>query len=365
VLRSLVDPNAAPVRAEPKENRDLAIAANNGWAAVFDNLSWLSSQLSDALCRLSTGGGFATRQLYSDDEEVIFHAKRPIILTGIEELASKGDLVDRALFVTLPTIPKEKRKTEKAFRREFATVKPAILGALLDVISAGLRNLPSVELEELPRMADFATWVVACERALGLKSGAFLRVYEGNRDAANELALESHPVAKYLRELADANEGEGWLGSATELLALLNRKADHDERTLRIWPKTARGLSGALRRLAPNLRQAGVAVKFTREPGGEGGTRRRLVQLEKSGNFASLPSLNNGRDARDAKESSLGTQNRGLRPCENPANNRVRDGRDGRDAKKPTFSKPAGARALRPGGIPVNQDEEERDSGPL
>jgi len=83
VLRELVDPNAAPLRSEPREPRDLMIAAEHGWVIALDNLSHLPAWLSDALCRLSTGGGFATRELYSDSDEIIFNSMRPVILTGM------------------------------------------------------------------------------------------------------------------------------------------------------------------------------------------------------------------------------------------------------------------------------------------
>jgi len=84
LLRALVDPNAAAVRALPREERELMIAANNGHLLAFDNLSNLPAGLSDALCRLASGGSFAVRRLYSDDEEVLFQAPRPILLNGIE-----------------------------------------------------------------------------------------------------------------------------------------------------------------------------------------------------------------------------------------------------------------------------------------
>src|SRR5207237_9906417 len=67
VLRELVDPNEAALRAQPRDDRDLVIAANNSWMPCWDNLSKLPIWLSDALCRLATGGAFATRQLYTDD----------------------------------------------------------------------------------------------------------------------------------------------------------------------------------------------------------------------------------------------------------------------------------------------------------
>jgi hypothetical protein len=73
------------------------IAANNAWVIAYDNLSGITPSLSDALCSLATGGGFATRQNYTDDEEAIFQAERPILINGIDELAIRPDLLDRCV----------------------------------------------------------------------------------------------------------------------------------------------------------------------------------------------------------------------------------------------------------------------------
>ena len=107
LLKALIDPNAAPVRSLSREERELMIAANNGYLLAFDNLSGLPDWLSDALCRLATGGSFAVRQLYTDDEEMLFEAARPILLNGIEEVVSRPDLGDRAIFLTLAPIGEE------------------------------------------------------------------------------------------------------------------------------------------------------------------------------------------------------------------------------------------------------------------
>ena len=91
------------------------IAATNGHVVAFDNLSRLPGDLSDNLAVLATGGGFAVRQLYTNREEVIFQAQRPIILNGIGQVATRGDLLDRAVVVTMPPIPDELRKDEATF----------------------------------------------------------------------------------------------------------------------------------------------------------------------------------------------------------------------------------------------------------
>jgi len=132
ILRSLLDPNTAPLRALPREDRDLFIAANNGHVLAFDNVSGLPSWISDTLCRLATGGGFAVRQLYTDQDEVLFDAARPVILNGIEDIVTRPDLADRAIFLTLEPIPEDRRRPERDLWAEFDAASPQILGRLLD-----------------------------------------------------------------------------------------------------------------------------------------------------------------------------------------------------------------------------------------
>jgi hypothetical protein len=184
VIRSLIDPNKAALRAEPRSPHELAIAAGNAWLLVYDNLSYLRDWLSDGFCRLATGDGFAARELYTDTDEIIFDAQRPVILTGIGELATRSDLLDRSLILTLPRISDDRRRDEESFWHEFGEVRPRLLGALLDALSVALRRLADVQLEQQPRMADFARFAVAAEPALGLPEGTFLAAYEGKRAEA-------------------------------------------------------------------------------------------------------------------------------------------------------------------------------------
>jgi hypothetical protein len=297
VLRSLIDPNKADLRSEPREERDLMIAAKNAWLIALDNLSRIQSWLSDALCRLATGGGFATRELYANDEEVLFDAKRPILLNGIEELATRSDLLERAIVLNLPTIPEDKRRTETQFWREFTTARPLILGALLDAVSGALRDYEGVRLEKLPRMADFAQWATAAEPYLGLAKDAFMGAYTGNRAASNDLALEASPVAEAVLSFIES-EG-GWFGTSSELLKELNSRTGEDIQRQKGWPKAANALSGILKRRASNLRAAGVDVIRANRAGKNGS---RIIQLERinipsSALSASSVVSNNGADS--------------------------------------------------------------------
>jgi hypothetical protein len=91
ILRALIDPSAAPLRALPREDRDFFVAAYNNHVLAFDNVSGLPGWISDTLCRLSTGGGFSVRQLYTDSDEVLFDATRPQTLNGIEDVVNRPD----------------------------------------------------------------------------------------------------------------------------------------------------------------------------------------------------------------------------------------------------------------------------------
>ena len=225
-LRALIDPNASPARGEPKEVGDLMIAAVNGWIISLENLSYLPPWLSDALCRLSTGGGLSKRELYTNGDEVLLDAKRPAIINGIEELATRGDLLDRAIVLTLPILPDNTRRPEDEIDAEFEKMRPGLLGALLTAVSCALRNVASVKLAAYPRMADFAKWVTAAEPALPWAAGEFLAAYRANRDCANVVSLEASAIYAPLLGLDLPFEG-----AATELLSQLQGQAPGREET--------------------------------------------------------------------------------------------------------------------------------------
>jgi hypothetical protein len=284
VQRGLIDPNQASIRALPKEPRDLMISATSGWVQALDNISSVPDWLSDAFCRLSTGGGFATRELYTDGEEVIFNAMRPVIINGIENVVERSDLYDRSVTVVCPYISPERRRDEERFWKDFDAARPRILGALLDAVSCALSNISSVNFYVLPRMADFARWIEAASPALGWTPGEFLAAYGRNIGKANASALEASAAADEVLKLVLP-----FGGTATQLLALLDRQAEEKVRKRRGWPKSPRALSGALRRIAPNLRVIGITVDFDRD---ESASKRvRIITISRSpDNLGETPS---------------------------------------------------------------------------
>jgi len=265
IISALIDPRTGALRGVPREVSDLTAAARNSWIVCFDNLSHLPEELADAACRLATGGGFGGRELYSDHDEAIFDATRPMVFNAIPDLgAARPDFLDRAVIVEFLVefldLKPEMRRDEAQFWREFEAVRPRILGALLDAASVGLRNLPNVRLDQPPRMADFAIWVNACEESLGMKPGEALTTYQSNRAETHHLALESSPLYEPVAQLAR----EGFSGTVTELHARLNCMMSESMRRSVRWPKAPNALGNALRRMASNLRAVGIEIQFSR-----------------------------------------------------------------------------------------------------
>jgi hypothetical protein len=269
LLKALIDPNVAPVRALAREERDLVIAANNSHVLAFDNLSGLPHALSDAFCRLATGASFGLRQLYTDADEVLFQAARPILLNGIEDVISRPDLADRALFLTLAPIADRRRRSERQLWRDFEEARPRILGSFLDAAAHGVGNLAGIHLEQLPRMADFALWATACETAFW-PAGTFARAYQANRRAAIEDIIDADPVAARVRQIM-ANRST-WTGSASDLLrAGADLAGPGFPSGVAAWLKSPRELAGRLRRAQASLRVLGIHIAFSRK--GRAGTR--------------------------------------------------------------------------------------------
>ncbi|MFT3673562.1 ATP-binding protein [Aestuariivirga sp.] len=260
VLRSLTDPNGAPLRAAPGDDRDLFVMANNAWVLALDNLSSISEWLSDALCRVSTGGGFSTRTLHSDKDETFFYLQRPIILNGIPSLTNRPDLADRSVSLFLKAMPAGRRRAEEEFWKDFDKAAPEILGALLDGVSAGLRNVDKVKIAEVPRMADFTKWMLATEPGLGFKEGSTFAAYQENRREISETTYEADPVAVAIANLAK-HKGSLDCG-VSELLTMLNDASPEALRKSRSWPASPTGLGSKIRRVAQVLRDQGFLIDF-------------------------------------------------------------------------------------------------------
>jgi hypothetical protein len=293
LVRALVDPNSVVKRRPPREERDLHIAAANARVLTYDNLSELKDWQSDAFANLATGGGFAVRTLYTDDDEQLFFAECPIIINGINDVVTRGDLADRSIGVDLELIEDSRRRERKGLMAAFERDRPAILGGLLTAVSRGLRRLPQIKLDKLPRMADFARWAVACGDSYLWKPGEFIKAYNANRSRITRDVVEADPVANGIRTMITSARCNGhWSGTATELLERLETIVGEKEVKRKQWPASAGALGQRLKRVATPLRRLGIEIERDREGKGrertititrhEGGKDRKLLSASSS-----------------------------------------------------------------------------------
>ncbi|NEQ98244.1 MAG: hypothetical protein F6K30_16250 [Cyanothece sp. SIO2G6] len=258
ILKQLIDPDQGYLIGHIADARDLAISARNRWIMAYDNISGISNDKSDLICRVATGGTFATRTLHSNDEETVFEFLRPQIINGIGSFINRGDLLSRCLLVELMVIPKDKRLTEEELTQKFQQVNGQILGALLTALSQTLKAWPTVKTEKLPRLADFGKFAIAAEPALGLELGSFIQALNANQEEADATVVESDPTASAIISFIEPRKH--WIGVAEELLKELNQVADEDTRKSKKWPKTCQLLGSKLSRISDSLRRNGVDI---------------------------------------------------------------------------------------------------------
>ncbi len=272
VLRNLIDPNQVNLRGKPKTVEDVYIAAKNNHVVSLENLSGITADISDALCTIATGGGSASRTFYTNGEEFILEVHGPVVINGIAAVITRPDLLDRAVALCLPTI--KVRQLESGIDgldARFERNSPAIFGAILDLFSQALLQLPNVNIapELLPRMADFAILGEAISLAQGHPAGIWLALYKDHRRDAIRRTIDSSPVAVQCIDFVES--GHKHQGTVKQLLEKLTARME--QRSLEhgdYWPRSPKGFADSLRRAAPALRQMGIYASVDAKPKKDG-----------------------------------------------------------------------------------------------
>jgi len=256
-LRRVIDPSSCNLRGAPKTVEDIFVAAGQNHIVAYENISHLAGAMQDALAILSTGGGYAKRQLYSDAEEHIINVRRPWLINGIAVAVSQQDLVDRVISIDCPNI--EARNEVSKQWLKFDEDLPSIVGGLLDVAAKALAILPSVQLaaKDRPRMVEFVMLGQAVAQSAGFEKNEFLNRFNELRAETVARTIDSSPVASAILEFIEG-EPSGITASIKEILSRLERYKPTGTDS---WPRSPKGLGDALRRAAPALRQVGIQCK--------------------------------------------------------------------------------------------------------
>ena len=253
LLRRIMDPHALDMRTPPEDQRDLQAMVRNSYVLAFDNVSFVSNKMSDALCVISTGtGAQGGRALYTNAEESAVRVCRPVAMNGIPDVVERGDLVDRSIHVHLPRIDPKNRRDDFEFWESFHQDHSRMLGALMNAALAATQNYKNVKLAEKPRMSAFAVWAVAAEQALGWVPGRLMDVYKNNRSAAEAQLLEFNGMASAMLRMMEKRQE--FSGTYAELIGELEINVGPKESL----PKTSHSFAAELRRIRPALERQGL-----------------------------------------------------------------------------------------------------------
>jgi hypothetical protein len=273
LLRRIVDPSFIEVASLPDSLRELVQALAHHAFLFFDNVSFVGEEVSDILCKATTGSGFVKRQLYFDDEDIIYNFKRSIGINGINLVATRPDLLDRSILLELEMIDESKRKQERELMDSFEKDLPLILGGVFDVIADTIKIKPTIKLLTSPRMADFALWGSAIAEALGYTKEDFLNAYQNNINKQTETILNENMVALALISFMEERSWQRWEGTMSELLHKLTAYANFEDMNIKdkYWPKAPNVLSRTLNILKITLRSADISIATS------GGKKRKVV----------------------------------------------------------------------------------------
>jgi hypothetical protein len=260
--KKLVDPSSTETLTFPRDINELVQKLSHNYVAYFDNVSKLPDWVSDQLCRASTGSGYSKRELYSDDEDVIYNFIRCTGINGINIAGLRQDLLDRGILRKRERIPKEKRRKKKDVHTEFDSIRPQLLGYIFDVLVKLLqvKRKGIIKLDELPRMADFAEIAEIACRCMGYGDKRFLKAYDKNIELQVEEAIAASLISNAIIKLMEVKAE--WMGTASQLLTDLEQAAIEIKINLNSkgWPKGANVLSGRLDEVKTNLREIGIVI---------------------------------------------------------------------------------------------------------
>jgi hypothetical protein len=287
MIRDLVDPSSVNTLSFPENSKELVQMLAHNYMATFDNVTDLSSDRSDTLCRAVTGEGASKRQLYSDDDDIIYTFKHCIGFTGINPTAKNPDLLERSILFRLEHIPEEKRREEQLVLLGFEAMRPRLVGAIFTALSKALAIYPIIQLSRLPRMADFCRWGCAIAEALGYTQEEFLAAYFRNIKEQHQEAIRGSQLACAVISLMEKEESPLEKRSS-ELYDKLQKIAEEEKLDIKAkdWPKAPNWLLRRLNEIHTNFLEVGITIKARQD---SRGTVITIIKTPEDAAAAAMP----------------------------------------------------------------------------
>jgi hypothetical protein len=263
--RMLLDPAKNAVTSMPKKYEEMVQQLAHNPFIFYDNISYISEEESDLLCKAVTGSGFSKRQLYTDEEDVVFEVFTCVGINSINNVATRPDLLERCLLFQLERPSEKDRKEESEQKVKFAVRRPHILGAIFTVLSKALALHGDIKLEKYPRMADFARWGAAITKARGASIEEFMRAVNADTENKSGSVFASYPIAVLLDKFMEREKE--WVGKIGELKDALKGMVCNRSDVFAIYKdcgldKPPQVLSRRLGELKVVLEDEGILIKF-------------------------------------------------------------------------------------------------------
>lgn len=259
VSRLTLDPSVMDASGLSSNQKELIQELAHHYFTIFDNVSHIPPEVSDILCKAISGGSFSKRELYSDDEDIIYKIQVCIGINGINLVVNRPDLLDRCILLELQRLKDSERKAEGELYAGFEKDLPNILGGIFDVLAEAIKRRPDIVVKP-ERMADFTYWGCAIAEAMGYTKEEFLLAYKKNIAKQTEMLLNDNIVATAI--ITFMEDKDEWKNTPTKLLDELYNHAfftNIDTRE-KYWPKGATALSRRLNELSTSLKQMGISI---------------------------------------------------------------------------------------------------------
>lgn len=257
--KMIVDPSEIDVKVLPKHTSDVISSVANQYMVCYDNVSHISEELSNICCVVATNGYYSKRMLYSNNSEYPIKLNARLSFSGITNLTAKADLIDRMVCIKLKRIENSKRQTEETIMGNFKNDLPYILDRIMNVLSKTLGIYKSLQLDSLPRMADFARWGYAVAEAMGYGGDTFLKIYKENQEELLDNMISEDTVITVLLEMMK-RQGH-YKGSVTDLGVTLTKQAEKMGINTKVgWIKGASALSRKLQENQSVLSMVGITM---------------------------------------------------------------------------------------------------------
>ncbi len=270
MIKELVDPagiDNAPTTL-PKDGDSTARLLTKEQAILFDNVSYISPEVSDILCQACTGGAHKTRELYTTNNMITTpFSKMRILITSISsDVARSPDLASRTLTYKLPIMKKDESRND--LLKEYEANRPYLLYHIMDVMRNALAEYENNKerydaIKTTTRMVDFERFGSVIGAVLGDKNGDSMTQYQGMMSDAMSLMVAEHPVVILIEKLLEDEGGKEYYHTLRELYArLIQLAANEDAINTRAksFPNSSRSLGIQLEKLAKPLLERGIMM---------------------------------------------------------------------------------------------------------